>query len=714
MSGAPDYFSGTLPPGYTPVKPKLTPAYLDGLIKKAGNIDAAIQAAPDDETANALGARSSAPTPDYFSSTLPVAGKGGPSPSKPAKAPPAAPLSGGASSPLGRAGDAVASFYDKYIGKPQETFGAGATQGMRDVVSSFDPVAKGIESLTGPVTLGGLLPTAGQAHSNNLAARNAYEGSDAGNSTIGGAGRLAGQSVAALPVMAAVGGLLGTVGKGAGWANRLLQMGSRAVQGAELGAEGAAVTSGGSDDPIADQMMHGAELGGVLGPGTPLALMTGRAAGRGFARLIRPLTKAGQDAIGQGAAMDTIDHFGGSVTMPHAGERVPGSKPTLAEVTGNPGVAGLQRAIQELNPNSPLIARQAENNEARSVLFDATKGNPEELALAVKARDAAADSHLKQIFAKGNADRTDIGPVKQTIADILSGPSGNRTAVRSAVNDVLKVMNDANGKPTTDPEKLYHSVRMEIKDLLDGTDLNKGYGKQAARQLIAIRDSLDDAIESGAPGFKKYLSDYAASSAPITSMEFLQGLHLTNAKGEITLNNVNSAINRLNAQREMAGIKKGKAVTDAQISNLEAIRDDLLRKSNIDLGRAAGSNTVQNAMLQKRLGLAAHITPGSVGAGVGTAIGGMFGAPAMGGLVGERAGSLAGKFMPDVNALTRASMQHHLEELLLHPERYSEASAAHAQSAPSAVNLLQSGAGLKLVPSAVITKNRLMGSDRGR
>lgn len=184
-------------------------------------------------------------------------------------------------------------------GKPQQaaapgmlqSASAGVVQGARDVVSSFDPVAQWLDRNVGSTTLGGILPTADQAHANNLLARGQFD-QQYGDNTSAQVGRVGGEIAATLPAMAAGGEVLGPLAAGIGRAapavapginflagatkgNKLLQLASRGASGAIQGASAAGLTSGASDQPIPDQLRHGAEFGGVLNTALPAAKMAG-------------------------------------------------------------------------------------------------------------------------------------------------------------------------------------------------------------------------------------------------------------------------------------------------------------------------------------------------------------------------------------------------------------------------------------------------------
>lgn len=618
-------------------------------------------------------------------------------------------VGGGAplSKPSGGILDTLGGLYKGYD-QFNRDIGTGATQGLRDVAASFDPIAQYLEKHVGSVTLGGLLPTADQAHANNVSARNAFDASNPGMVQSGG--RLAGQAIGAGPLIEAL-GVPGMTAAAPAGMNILLKTLLRGAQGGILGGEGALATSGASDQPLGEQFAGGAELGATLGAGVPLAIMGGAAGARRLGQAASLLTSSGRSNAAERMAKGLIDEFGGGpVNTGGLHEIVPGSKPTLAEVSHNPGVAGLQKALQDLNQNSPLLARTDQNNQARSALFDLVRGTPDEKDRALNAINAQTRIVVDKLFPKTGGQAADVTPVKQAIEGVLSGPSGNRPDIQAAMADVLKTM-ERDGKTIPDPKTLYKSVRDNINHLISGKDLNKTYGKQAARELLEVRDALDTSIDSAAPGFKQYLQDYAAARAPVTSMEFLQKQHITDAQGNITLAGVQRAIRSLDAEVRASGVKPGKAVSTAQRDALEAIRDDLLRRDKADK-RALhiGSPTVKNTINQQRLGLAAHVGPGTLatlGGTMGEVFGATHGAPGLGAFAGGTLGALIGKSLPDVNALMRTQIERNLERMVLDPSSYAAVSGANPTSG-GAANLLNSGALNRLVAPSVMAKNRLM------
>lgn len=294
-----------------------------------------------------------------------------------------------------------------------------------------------------------------------------------------------------------------------------------------------------------------------------------------------------------------IAHFAGdSPVNVDTSQIVPGSTPTLAHATGNPGIATLERGFMDANPG-PFADRMAANDAARTELIQNTIGTPEDIQAAITARDRQTADLRDAAFAPGNVDRADAAPVVSKINEILASPSGQRDAVQSSLKNILakiQVKDPETGAVTlqSDPEQLY-GIRKAIGDALSPLSAGTAAdGRQAARELGQVQDALDRAIESGAPGFSKYIDAYSAASRPIDGMKYLQGLNLTDAKGNITLAKVDSAIKTINKQQQAGGAKAVKSVSDDQLANLTAVRDDLRRQANIYNGKSLGSTTFQN------------------------------------------------------------------------------------------------------------------------
>lgn len=524
-------------------------------------------------------------------------------------------------------------------------------------------------------------------------------------------GELAGAGSAALSRAAPAVESLGNYIKG----NKLLNLTSKGVKGAELGVAGSLLTSGGSNESLGDRAKTGAEIGGLLGVGAPLIAGTGKYLWNAGKSIAAPFTERGQTAL----ANKTIQNFAGEVPIINASEIVPGSVPTLAEATGNAGIAGLQRTMRDMPGGAinPFVEREQANALARNNLLLKAAGTPQDIEAAQAVRSAETNRTLDGIFT--NTKEADPTEVLGTIDNILQGPGGKRDAVVSTLNNIRSKIIDSSGKLEKDPETLYRSVRKQIGDLLDKKDLTNSAGRQAASELLEVQESLDSAIEKGAPGFKKYLEDYTSASAPINSMGWMQGLNLTDSQGNITLSKVQNALKNVNKLKNAPGVHDAKSLTETQVGALKSIRDDLLRQTNTALGKSAGSNTVQNIASQNLLqsvlpgkagAFASKIKPEVAGGALGTGIGSMVGSPTLGGVLGAGGGRVFSEVMQAKNA----AIQNKLRDILLNPESFMPSANGNNVGMFSALGNSPIGQLVRdnYIPANIIATNRLMNDRR--
>lgn len=612
----------------------------------------------------------------------------------------------------------------------RDPVGHGIVQGVQDVISSLDPAAQWLQNHLGTITLGGLLPTAEQAHTNSVAAKNAFE-KQYGKSLPATAGRIGGNILATAPIMGLAGKGVNALAEGAkaiapavapladfvagapqaGWLARYAQGG---LQGAAQGGLGAALLSSQSNAPIGQQIQQGAEFGGLLGAAAPAVYDVGRFAGNTIRHFVAPYTEAGRNQLAEHVISDFA---GGSPSLSNGSELVSGSTPTMAEATRNPGIANLQRTVRDIDPGQ-FVEREQQNSSARNALLGDVAGSPQDIENAIAVRDKTAKQQLNKLFA--NTGQTNAQPVVDTIDNILQGPSGKRPAVQQAMADVRNMLIDKDGKSVSDPQTLYDSVRKGIGDLLDKKDLSKSYGKQAASQLLQVQDALDDTIEQAAPGFKNYLADYAKASQPINSMEYLQGLNLTDQNGNITLSKVQNAIRDLSKKQSVSGMNKAKSVANVQLDGLKAIRDDLLRAQYVNSGKSLGSNSAQNFAAQASLNRllpgktgafvegAKSVLPTGIGATIGATAGNALGGP-VGGLVGAGVGAGLGNVYRHAQEANNAAILSKIQNMLLNSQLYTGAQPPPL-AIERAVNSPAARAAIPLAIPAALSANRLFGN----
>lgn len=654
--------------------------------------------------------------PDYFSETFgaPAPTAATPAPAAPANAgipasPTAAPTA--AAQPPGIVDSLLAGNIPGFV----EAYGrqgvANANAIGQGISESLDAPSEWLASGAEKIGLTGLLkkagvnmPTGAEQLAANTAARQAYDArnpdagvqgylSRAGGNLAGVMLPIAGGEVAltkgagmaadALGVSPQVAAKVGTFLKGEG--GLLSRMGYNAAQGA---AGGALLSGGQPDVSTGDAALHGALFGAAL----PVA---GAVVGYGknlVQSAVAPFTAGGRDRIATdmlqkqaakyspaAAQMDDAARIasgeppvGGSAdsalsraaaggrTAADFTEYVPGSKPTLAQATGNGGIAALERAAKGRAPNE-FTERELQNYAARNSFFEGIKGTPETLAEATAARDAVT-APLREASLQG-ARPANTNPVIATIDDILKSPEGQRKSVTNALSEVRSKLDLGENGAQSDVAQLY-GIRKSINDQLEmvaGRD--NSAAQQAARQLIQVRDSLDNAMEKAAPGFANYRQTYAEMSKPVNAQSFLQNLNLTDStSNRITLPKAKAAIDKIEKLRNAPGSNEAKSISDEQLAGLRNLHMDLQREANSARGMSIGSNTFQNLATNQ---LIDSIAPGKVGsviggvtpAGVGGALGYALGGPvggSVGALLGQQAGSMGARAMnaqgPEIEA----------------------------------------------------------------
>jgi hypothetical protein len=485
---------------------------------------------------------------------------------------------------------------------------------------------------------------------------------------------------------------------GTGAANRLIStganVGSAAAQGAVQGAMGNALLAG--DEPLTQALGEGATVGGAVGGALPVVGGAFRAAGRRIGNLVEPFTEAGRNRI----VDRTLSGFAGDgPTNALLDEIVPGSRPTLAQATGNAGLGAAEKNLRNVPGVTNMFAeREAANKAARSQAWERLAGTEGDIAAATAEREAAATPLREQAFM--GAKPADAAPVVAKIDEILASPSGKRDAVSSALKNLRSKIVMKDGSLESDVEQLY-GVRKAIRDMLSplaqGT---KQDARLAASELQDVMGELDKRIEKAAPGFRDYLSQFSELSKPLDRMSLLQGLKITDSQGNITLAKLDNAIKSIEKARTSKGVHPAKSLSDEELSALRALREDMRRESlPASKAKPPGSDTVQNLATSNALGrFLGNTATGTVG-------GGLLGAGYdlyHGNLPGTAAGvgALAGMGVRRALASRDAQVLDLLANRLVNPQVAPTA----LQSAP--VNRLYVGP--NIAPAAVVGANRLL------
>jgi hypothetical protein len=408
----------------------------------------------------------------------------------------------------------------------------------------------------------------------------------------------------------------GVAARGTAAANALLPSTVRgnALQGLTIGAL----------QPVAseNERVGNALLGGVGGgAGAIAAKGAGAALNTGRNLLARTGLNATDRQAGNVLAREATNPNNLTITQ----SAVPGVQRTLGEASGDPGLMALEQTMRSQSRGAfePIDIR---NNAARVQQLQNIAGTDADMATAEAARSAASEGLRERAFAEGaetlarnqQADAlmlpssTGISQLRQGIQAIARSGAGNPN-VQNATNAVSRALNQ-----TGDSVGGLYNVRKYIGDLLNGRAAGDDASARAAsRELIQIRDLIDENLAARAPSFPEYLDAYRSASKPINRMEVGREV-LSKASGQspafdalgnpiLTPAGISRATNDLDAIAAKAtDFKKAKAsdiLTAQDLSSLRAIQDDMQRIAQRTRSAASGSPTMERGSIADRTAL---------------------------------------------------------------------------------------------------------------
>jgi hypothetical protein len=264
-----------------------------------------------------------------------------------------------------------------------------------------------------------------------------------------------------------------------------------------------------------------AALGGTIAPGT-MATAASRG-GRAAVETVRPFTEAGREVIAGNVLRQLSAQPETAITSALAYKpTISGYRPTTAQATRDVGLVAAETPIRALDTTGKFAAQASQANQARVNILDRMARDKDTLASAITKRDEVTDPLRESAFAKATITPEELqssvtSTVVKTIDDILASPAGARKPVVDAMNFSKQGLQRG-----TTPERLY-AVRQDLRDAAQGLLNSESAAYNLAKgQLEQVIRSIDDVLENSAPGYKDYLSKYAASSRGIERLEAVQ------------------------------------------------------------------------------------------------------------------------------------------------------------------------------------------------
>jgi hypothetical protein len=354
--------------------------------------------------------------------------------------------------------------------------------------------------------------------------------------------------------------------------------------------------------------LAGALGAGMMAPGGPTLSTTQRALAAPQA-LFQPLSVEGRQIIaGNVLRSVTTDPERAIQNLQSAQSTVPNFRLTTAAAARDPGLAGAETTLRSalFDPTKQFSATLSSNQQALLDSFRRLSGRPGSIVRAETKRDELTGPMREAAFA--NAQPVSVEPIAAAIQGITSNPATQRQTVDQAmkyVTDLLaKRVDPETG--TINPMALY-SVRKDIgvamSGKLSGDAANLKLAKGELRSLLPV---IDAAIESGAPGFNRYMQQFEKSSSAIDQMRVLQGIQdrVTTGQPNIMTGEPVLAAGALRQQLKVKSDELDLKLSPAAQRRLDNIIYEINRGQAATAPgvTAPGSNTFQNLTMGNLIG----------------------------------------------------------------------------------------------------------------
>jgi hypothetical protein len=431
-------------------------------------------------------------------------------------------------------------------------------------------------------TLQGLLTSAGLPQAETPQERVSQDVAQAlsGTGATAGAAKLASQAVTS-PVSREVLRILGTDPR---------------AQAIAAGT-GATAASMAREEGLGPMAQLGLGMIGSVAPGA--APIVSQNVAQRARQVVSPFTQEGREIIaGQVLQRAATNPERAQQALMQAEQYIPGSRPMTAEASMDPGLLALQNPLAKTLDIQNLIGQRiSQSNAARMQLLNRLSGGGPEAIVAAEAKREAVTAPMREAaFAKS---LNEFGPVATTpitaaVDDVLSGATGNRQPVEKAMMWLRGRIENAGNTP----ERIYN-VRKDINDAISGALEKSDPGlRLASRELIAVRNVLDNVLESSSPGFKNYLAQYAKMSRPIDQMRALQEIkaNSTMAAPDITTGMDIFSQAKLRQQLRSRAEELGQTLSESQARQVDDLMRDLNRSASTTsaVAQRPGSDTFKN------------------------------------------------------------------------------------------------------------------------
>jgi len=404
-----------------------------------------------------------------------------------------------------------------------------------------------------------------------------------------------------------------------------LPMNTAAQRAADLavrsaGAGGAGYITGQVTDP------ENAGTAAAISAAIPVVGKVATAAGNTVGDIVRPFTESGRKAIaGEVLRNAAQDPRAVSAAMSRPANSF--ANLTLAERTMDPGLASLQRTLANDPKVGPELAAfmQRQNQARTGALMSMVQGQNAPAAIRV-ARTAATDPLYSGMLQQYGDDALNTMGLRRVASNIAEAPRFRTEAVAREVQNALqdnaalgiqRFGSPDNGWRRVAPMKDVWGARQNIDQrLYGGAGMDaKATAQAAADELGRLRDAMSTQLRK-IPGFKDAERVYASYSKKADAADVLMDLVTKGTTGmaDVFGNPIASGAKLTQALKTIDAKDWAKLTVD-QRRAVQAIAMELQQAATAQtLGKAMGSNTVQNALADNNVRLAikgaAGVLPG--------------------------------------------------------------------------------------------------------
>lgn len=334
----------------------------------------------------------------------------------------------------------------------------------------------------------------------------------------------------------------------------------------------------------------------LLGATAPAGASGVQAAGRAVRETVRPFTPEGREVIVGNVLRSLAREPEQAIKAAEAyTPSVPGYTPTTAQATRDVGLISAETPIRSMATMGQFEAQASAANQARMKILDQMAKDKDALTKAIQKRDEVTAPLREQAFAKPFDPESFNTAVYQNVLgkidNILQSDAGARKTVQNAMNFAKTTVESGLGSPS----RLYEA-RKDLRDAAQGLLDREGSAYSLAKkQLEEVIRAVDDAIETGAPGYRDYLQKYAQSSRGIERLEAAQefrGKVLTTTPDPMRVGDF--MISQPSFTRAIRAAEKETDLSKTQLAVLKRVADDLDSGVLNRAGRVPGSDTFKN------------------------------------------------------------------------------------------------------------------------